>query len=107
MKIFGDYIRSARVKRGLTLTKLAALLDIDSANLSKIETGKRDFDEKKIERIANIFEEDATKLASEYYSEKIAKKIYTLNNSKQILCLAEEKVKYLKQQNVEQGKIKF
>lgn len=107
MKSFGNYIRSARVKRGLTLTKLAALLDIDSANLSKIETGKREFDERKIERIANIFEEDATQLASEYYSEKIAKKIYALNNSEQILCLAEEKVKYLKQQNVEQGKIKF
>ena len=38
---FGEYIHKLRVDNGLTLTKLAAALDIDQSTLSKIENGKR------------------------------------------------------------------
>ena len=34
---FGEYIRKLRTDNGLTLTELAALLKLDSANLSKID----------------------------------------------------------------------
>ena len=37
-----------RTDKGLTLTELAAFLKLDSANLSKIENGKREFDEKRV-----------------------------------------------------------
>ena len=36
---FGEYIRQHRTDSGMTLTELAALLKLDSANLSKIENG--------------------------------------------------------------------
>lgn len=42
----GQYIKTLRNDKGWTLTQLAAKLDIDSANLSKIENGKRELDEK-------------------------------------------------------------
>jgi len=42
---FGEYIRKLRTENELTLTQLAAKLDLDSANLSKIENGKREFDD--------------------------------------------------------------
>lgn len=42
---FGEYIKKLRTDNGLTLTQLAFQLDLDSANLSKIENGKREFDE--------------------------------------------------------------
>ena len=45
---FGEYIRQLRTDKGFTLTELAALLKLDSANLSKIENGKREFDEKRL-----------------------------------------------------------
>ena len=45
---FGEYIRLLRNENELTLTQLAAKLNLDSANLSKIENGKRDFDEKRL-----------------------------------------------------------
>jgi transcriptional regulator with XRE-family HTH domain len=48
---FGEYIRQLRTDNGLTLTELAALLKLDSANLSKIETSKRDFDEKRLDKL--------------------------------------------------------
>jgi transcriptional regulator with XRE-family HTH domain len=41
---FGEYIRLLRNENELTLTQLAAKLNLDSVNLSKIENGKRDFD---------------------------------------------------------------
>jgi len=56
MKVtFGEYIRELRNLNGLTLTQLAAKLDLDSANLSKIENGKRDFDEKRLLKLAKVF----------------------------------------------------
>ena len=53
---FGEYIRHLRTKDELTLTQLGAKLDLDSANLSKIENGKRDFDEKRLTLLAQVFE---------------------------------------------------
>ena len=35
---FGEYIRLLRTENGMTLTQLAAQLNMDSANLSKIES---------------------------------------------------------------------
>ena len=55
MENFGDYVRQLRKDKEWTLTKLAAMLDMDSANLSKIETGKRGFDEKKLPVLPFIF----------------------------------------------------
>jgi transcriptional regulator with XRE-family HTH domain len=43
-KLFGQYIKELRTEKGLTLTQLAESLEMDSANLSKVENGKRDFD---------------------------------------------------------------
>ena len=37
MQTFGEYIKQLRTERKLTLTQLGAKLELDSANLSKIE----------------------------------------------------------------------
>ncbi|MCZ2102628.1 MAG: helix-turn-helix domain-containing protein [Chitinophagales bacterium] len=104
---FGEYIRQLRTDKGFTLTELAALLKLDSANLSKIETGKREFDEKRLERLANAFNLDIEELKTEYFADQFAKKIYQYNCSTETLIVAEEKVNYLKSRNVKQDEIKF
>jgi hypothetical protein len=43
----------------------------------------------------------------EYYSDFIAKKIYESDCKKDTLLLAEQKVEYLKQKKIKQGKINF
>jgi len=63
---FGEYIKQLRTDNGLTLTQLAFQLDLDSANLSKIENGKREFDEKRLEKLANAFNLDLDQLKVEY-----------------------------------------
>ena len=93
---FGEYIRLLRNKNELTLTQLAAKLDLDSANLSKIENGKRDFDEKRLPKLAKIFKLDITELRNEYITDQIGKQIYETNCTKQLLQVAEEKAEYRK-----------
>lgn len=104
---FGEYIRQLRTDKGFTLTELAALLKLDSANLSKIENGKREFDEKRLDKLANAFDLDIEKLKVEYFGDQFAKKMYAYNCSTETLIVAEEKVNYLKSINVKQTEIKF
>ena len=104
---FGEYIKQLRTDKGLTLTQLAFQLDLDSANLSKIENGKREFDEKRLEKLAQAFNLDIEKLKTEYFGEQFAKKMYQYNCSSETLIVAEEKVNYYKNINVKQAKINF
>lgn len=101
----GQYIKQLRTNKQMTLTQLAAQLGMDSANLSKIENGKRDIDEKRLEKLANIFNLDISNLKAEYFSEMIARKIYQSDCIEETLILAEQKVKYLKDKNTKQGKL--
>ena len=104
---FGEYIRQLRTDKGFTLTELAALLKLDSANLSKIENNKREFDEKRLDKLANAFDLDFEKLKTEYFGDQFAKKMYAYNCSTETLIVAEEKVNYLKSKNEKKTEIKF
>ena len=75
--------------------------------MSKIENGKREFDEKRLEKLATTFNLDFGKLKTEYFGEQFAKKMYQYNCSTETLIVAEEKVNYLKSKNVTQSEIKF
>lgn len=107
MQTFGEYIRQLRTDNKLTLTQLGAKLELDSANLSKIENGIRDFDEKRLDLLAIEFNLDIEKLKIEYFGDRFAKKIYQSHCSTDVLSVAEDKVKYYKEQNVKQGKFEL
>jgi transcriptional regulator with XRE-family HTH domain len=64
---FGSFIKKLRVENNLKLTQFAAKLDLDSANLSKIENGKRDFDEKRLVLLSDAFKIEIDELKKEYY----------------------------------------
>lgn len=104
---FGEYIRHLRTKNELTLTQLGAKLDLDSANLSKIENGKRNFDEKRLIQLAQVFNLDLEDLKTEYFSDLFAKKLYESSSSTDALVVAEKKVKYLRQINAKQESFKL
>lgn len=107
MKVtFGEYIRELRNLNGLTLTQLAAKLDLDSANLSKIENGKRNFDEKRLLKLAKVFKLDIKELRKEFVSDQIAKQIYECDCTKEMLVAAEEKAEYRRQLNNQHKKVK-
>ncbi|MGV4413301.1 helix-turn-helix domain-containing protein [Chryseobacterium sp. T1] len=104
---FGEYIRKLRTQNNFTLTQLGAKIGIDSGALSKIETGKKDFDERCLEKLANTFGLDIEELKTEYFGDQFAKKMYQYNCSPKTLIVAEEKMNYLKNINVKQGEINF
>lgn len=104
-QLFGQYIKTLRTEKGFTLTQLGAKLGVDSANLSKIENGKREFDEKKLKALAEIFHLNLEDLKTDYFGEYFAKKIYQSNCSTDAFIVAEEKIKYLREQDVKQGKL--
>lgn len=99
---FGGFIKKLRAENNLTLTQLAAKLDLDSANLSKIENGKRDFDEKRLYLLSEVFDIEINEIKKEFFGDFIARKIYNSNCSQEILMVAEEKVKYLRSINTKQ-----
>lgn len=104
---FGEYIHKLRIENGLTLTKLAAALDIDQSTLSKIENQKRTVPREILPKLAKIFKLNIKTLEREFYSEKIAEMIYQESNSSELLKLAEEKAKYFRTIKVKQGNLNF
>lgn len=104
---FCEYIHKLRLEKGLTLTKLAAALDIDQSTLSKIENGKRNISIEILPKLSNVFDLDLKQLEHEYLSERIAELIYPQEEPKQLLLDAEEKAKYMRLKNQKQGTIKF
>lgn len=104
---FGEYIRKLRTQSGLTLTQLGAKLGIDSGALSKIETGKKEFDETCLPNLAEVFNLDLETIKSELISEKIAYTLYQYKCNDNVLTLAEEKVKYIRQKFTKQTTLKL
>src|ERR1017187_675460 len=91
---FGHYIKDLRSGKGLTLIQLASKLNIDTANLSKIENGKREFDVKRLPKLCRLFKLDIKEMEKELLSEKIAKSVYEKKLGTSVLRLAEKKIKY-------------
>lgn len=104
---FGEYIHNLRTGNGLTLTKLAAALDIDQSTLSKIENGKRNVPEEILPKLSITFNLDLKELEHEYLSEKIAEMIYPQEETQKLFLAAEEKAKYMRIKNQQQSTIKF
>jgi HTH-type transcriptional regulator, competence development regulator len=102
---FGEYVKILRKSKKYTLTQLAAKLNMDSANLSKIENGKREFDEKRLVLLSKEFDLDIKDLKDEFFSEVLAKKVYENQCSDKVFQLAEKKVKYLEQKNIHQSEL--
>ncbi|MCC6289102.1 MAG: helix-turn-helix transcriptional regulator [Chitinophagaceae bacterium] len=69
---FGEYMRKLRNKSNMTLTQPGAQPDINSGALSKIETEKKQLDEKILRKLAKVFDLNLEKLKDEFFSEKIA-----------------------------------
>ena len=104
---FGEYIHKLRSDSGLTLTKLAAALDIDQSTLSKIENGKRNVPSEIIPKLSSFFNLDLKRLEHEYLSERIAELIYPQEETQKLFLAAEEKAKYMRIKNQQQSSLKF
>ena len=98
MDKFGDIIRSKREAKGMLLRQLSALIEVDSAILSKIERGERKARREQVVKIAKALELDEKELLIEYLSENIAYEILEEDSANYVLKVAESKINYLRNQ---------
>jgi len=96
MQKFGDIIRSSREAKGMLLRQLSALIEVDSAILSKIERGERKARREHVVKIAKALELDEREILIEYLSEIIAYEILEEDSANYVLKVAESKIEYLR-----------
>lgn len=98
-KTIGEIIRENRENKSLLLRQVAALLDIDTAILSKVERNERTATRKQIIKIASILELNEDKLLIKYLSEGILSKIKDEKYGLEALKAAEEKIRFINEKN--------
>lgn len=68
---FGDKIRALRERQHLYLRQVAPLLDMDTAQLSKIEKGLRQLKRDQIQILANILKAEKDELLTLWVADQI------------------------------------
>ena len=92
----GEKLRQIRELNKLPLRKVAVLLDIDAAILSKMERGERKLSKEVVLKLADIYNYNKEELLVFFLSEKIMYEIQGEDLGVKALKLAERKAKYLK-----------
>jgi predicted nucleotidyltransferase len=90
----GELLRRLRIERKLPLRKVAALLDIDVAILSKMERGERKLNKEVVLKLAEIYHHDPDELVIMYLSEKILYEIGDEELALKGLMAAEGELRY-------------
>ena len=92
----GEKLRHIREVKELPLRKVAALLDIDVAILSKMERGERKITKEVVLKLADIYDYNADELLVSFLSDKILYEIQGEDLGIEALKVAEERAKYIK-----------
>lgn len=91
----GEKLRQLREQKKLPLRKVAALIDIDIAILSKMERGERRLSKEVVLKLADIYNYNADELLVSFLSDKILYEIQGEDLGERALKVAEQRVKYL------------
>jgi HTH-type transcriptional regulator, competence development regulator len=92
----GKKLRQLREECELPLRKVAALIDIDVAILSKMERGERKLTKDIVLKLADIYSYSTDDLMILFLSDKIMYEIKDEDLGEKALKVAEERIKYLK-----------
>jgi len=98
--LFGNKLRELREKNGLVLRKVAAVLDIDTATLSKIELGDRQAKREYLPKLSELYGVGLKELEKLWLTDKV---YHIIEEEEQGLSVLEEAVIfYKKSQQVHQ-----
>lgn len=93
---FGNKIRILREEQKMLLRQLAPLLDMDSAQLSKIERGERNAKKDTVIKLAKILNVVPDELVTLWLADQIYNVVKNENTALRAMMVAEESVKYFK-----------
>jgi transcriptional regulator with XRE-family HTH domain len=90
---FGIKIRILREEQNLLLRQIAPLLDMDTAQLSKIERGERNAKREHVKPLAKLFKVDHDELFSLWLGDQVFQLIVNEEQALQALKIAERELK--------------
>jgi transcriptional regulator with XRE-family HTH domain len=93
---FGNKIRILREEQNLLLRQVASLLDMDTAQLSKIERGERQAKKETVLNISKILKINKDELLTLWLADQIYEVVKNEDNALKAMMVAEEQVEYLK-----------
>lgn len=93
---FGRKVRTLRNKQKLLLRQVAPLLEMDTAQLSKIERGERQAKKETVLKIAQILNVKTEELLTLWLADQIYDVVKNEDNALLAMMVAEESVKYSK-----------
>jgi HTH-type transcriptional regulator, competence development regulator len=92
---FGNRIRSLREIQNLLLRQVASILEMDTAQLSKIERGERQAKKETVMKIAVILKVDENELLTLWLADQIYEVVKDDDeNALKAMMVAEDSVKY-------------
>ena len=97
---FGEKIRMHREKHNLYLRQVAPLLEMDPAQLSKIEKGLRQMKKEKIPYLAEILNADPDELMTLWLADQVYELVQDQNLGIKAMQVAKKKIKYNKKNNL-------
>ena len=93
---FGEKIRTLREKQHLYLRQVAPLLEMDTAQLSKIEKGLRQLKREQIPIIADILKAGSDELMTLWLADQIYAVVKDEKLANKALQVAEKKINFIK-----------
>jgi HTH-type transcriptional regulator, competence development regulator len=92
----GEKLRKLREENELPLRRVASMIDIDVAILSKMERGERRLTKEIVQKLAKIYHYNAEELLVLYLSNRVVFEIGDEDLALKALKVAEEQIKYQK-----------
>ncbi len=96
---FGERIRSLREKQNLYLRQVAALLEMDTAQLSKIEKGVRLIKKEQIPILAEILKVEKDELLILWLADQLYDVVKDEKLANEAMQVAEKKINFKKRKN--------
>jgi len=90
-------LKAARKDKKLILRKVASAIDIDQSLISKFEKGKRKPTKAQLIKLADFYNLSQQDLLIDWFADKIFYELKDLEYANEILIVAEEKIKYQKE----------
>lgn len=91
---FGNRIRALREEQNLLLRQVASSLEMDTAQLSKIERGERQAKKETVIKISKLLKVKESELLTLWLADQICYVVKDEENALQAMIVAEDSVKY-------------
>jgi len=101
--MFGTKIRELRESKGMLLRQVAAILEVDTATVSKIERGDRAAKENQLKLLSKIFNIEFDELKTIWLADKIYQIVENEKKGDDAIKAAEREYMYKKSKSIKKA----